>query len=100
MNPKSRSIAIAASLLLGASAVAQAQSTSGNITGTAVAGETIVVDGVGNGFHRELRIDKDGKYAIRRVPTGAYVVTRTRADGSAEEPQRIEVHVGVTVRVK
>lgn len=99
MNHTLRSI-VAAALVFGVSTVAQAQSTSGNIAGEAVTGETIVVDGVGNGFHRELRIDKDGKYAIRRVPTGAYVVARTRADGSAEKPQRVEVHAGVTVRVK
>lgn len=100
MTPKFRSIAIAASLLFGASAVAQAQSTSGNIAGEAVTGETIVVEGVDNGFRREVRVDQDGKYAIRRIPTGAYVVTRTRADGSAGQPQRIEVHAGVTVRLK
>lgn len=69
-------------------------------TGTAVAGETVVVDGVGNGFHREIKVDKDGKYAIRRVPLGTCLVTRTGADGSAGQPLRIEVHVGVTARVK
>ncbi len=100
MNTKTRAFAIAASLMLGATAVAQAQSSSGHIAGSAVAGETIVVDGVGNGFHRGLKIDKDGKYAIRRVPVGTYVVTRTGADGSTGTPQRIEVHVGVTARVK
>ena len=100
MKTKSRALAVAASLLLGATAVAQAQSSSGHIAGSAVAGETIVVDGVGNGFHRELKVDKDGKFAIRRVPIGPYLVTRTAADGNAAEPQRIEVHVGVTVRIK
>lgn len=100
MNTKSRAFALAASLLLGATAVAQAQSSSGHIAGSAVAGETIVVDGVGNGFHRELKVDKDGKFAIRRVPIGPYLVTRTASDGNAGEPQRIEVHVGVTARIK
>ena len=100
MNMKSRAIAIAASLLLGATTGALAQSSSGHIAGTAAAGETIVVDGVNSGFHRELKVEKDGKYAIRHVPIGAYVVTRTGADGSEGKPQRIEVHVGVTVRIK
>jgi len=100
MNTKFHAIAIAAGLLLGATSTAQAQSTTGHITGTAVSGETIAIDRVGNGYHRELRIDRDGKYTMRHVPVGAYVVTRTGADGSTDTPQRIEIHPGVTVRLK
>ena len=88
-------------LVLGlATAPAIAQSSSGNIAGTAVAGETIVVNGEDNGFHREIKIKKDGKFTIRRVPTGHYTVVQKHADGSAEAPKAIQIHAGVTVRVQ
>ena len=88
-------------LVLGlASAPAIAQSSSGNISGTAVAGETIVVQGTSSGFTRELAITEDGKYSIRRVPTGSYTVVQKHADGSAEAPKPVQIHAGVTVRVQ
>ena len=87
-------------LVLGlATAPAIAQSSSGNIAGTAVAGETIVVNGEDNGFHREIKIKKDGKFTIRRVPTGSYTVVRVLADGSNAVAQSIEIKVGGTARV-
>ena len=88
-------------LVLGlATAPAIAQSSSGNIAGTAVAGETIVVNGEDNGFHREIKIKKDGKFTIRRVPTGNYTVVRVLADGSNAVAQSIEIKVGGTARVQ
>ena len=88
-------------LVLGlATAPAIAQSSSGNIAGTAVAGETIVVNGEDNGFHREIKIKKDGKFTIRRVPTGSYTVVRVLADGSNAVAQSIEIKVGGTARVQ
>ena len=88
-------------LVLGlATAPAIAQSSSGNIAGTAVAGETIVVNGADNGFHREIKIKKDGKFTIRRVPTGSYTVVRVLADGSNAVAQSIEIKVGGTARVQ
>ena len=92
--------AVATALLVGASSFAQAQSSSGNITGEATSGETITVHGVANGFHRELTIDQDGKYNMRRVPLGTYTVIKTHADGSTEPPKQIEIHTGVTVRIQ
>ena len=88
-------------LVLGlATAPAIAQSSSGNIAGTAVAGETIVVNGEDNGVHREIKINKDGKFTIRRVPTGNYTVVRVLADGSNAVAQSIEIKVGGTARVQ
>ncbi len=79
---------------------AQAQSSSGNITGEAKAGDTVVVDGVGNGVHREIALEKDGKYNLRRLPLGTYVVVVKHADGSAEEGKQVSINAGVTARVK
>ena len=74
-------------------APAQAQSSSGNIVGNAVMGETIVVDGPDNGFHREIRIKKDGKFTTFGaagehdpfefwIPKGNILYIRARREGA------------------
>jgi len=92
-------IALSASLALSIAAPAVAQSSSGNIVGDALVGETITVTGVDTGFRRELKIAKDGKFQIRRVPTGDYQVVRLRKDGSNAPVQTLTVRVGSTARV-
>lgn len=77
-----------------------AQSSSGGIVGQAVAGDTIVINGPDNGFHREVQIKEDGKYQVRRVPLGDYTVTIKHADGTFGPPQTITVRVGSTARVQ
>ena len=87
-------------LVLGlATAPAIAQSSSGNIAGTAVAGETIVVNGEDNGFHREIKIKKDGKFTIRRGPTAIYPVVRGPPEGATPRAQTIQIQVASTARV-
>jgi len=76
-----------------------AQSTSGNIAGEAKAGDTVVVTNSDTGFKRELKIEKDGKYQIRRVPTGDYQVVRVRKDGSIDPAQSVTVRPDGTGRV-
>lgn len=78
---------------------AQAQSNGGNIASEAAAGDTVTITGVDTGFRRELKIDKDGKYQIRRVPTGNYMVVRMHKDGSIDPAQSVTVRVGSTARV-
>jgi hypothetical protein len=92
-------ILVASVALMAASSAAQAQSSSGNITGEALTGDTIVITGTDTGFRRELKIDKDGKYQVRRVPTGDYHVLKTHQDGSMEPVQSVSVRVGSTARV-
>lgn len=82
------------------SASAVAQSSSGNIIGEGKTGEKIIVQGENNGFHRELEIKKDGKFQILRVPTGDYVVTRIKADGTEDAEQSIVVRPGGSGRVQ
>lgn len=79
---------------------ANAQLSSGHIAGTASAGDIVVVQGKGTGWHRELKIKKDGKYQVRMVPTGEYIVTVTHADGRPEPRKLVVVNVGTTTRVK
>lgn len=85
---------------LGFAAAAHAQQASGNIMGQAVTGDTIMVHNQSIGFRRELTIKEDGKYNMRRVPIGRYVVTVKHADGSEEKPREIFVQAGTTARVQ
>ncbi len=94
-------LASGAILALGVAAGAQAQQASGNIMGEAVAGDTVVVHNPAIGFHREISVEKDGKYNLRRVPIGIYEVTVKHADGSQAGPTRqIRVQSGTTARVQ
>lgn len=77
-----------------------AQSSSGNLIGEGKAGETVIVQGPDNGFHREMELKEDGKYQIRRIPLGDYTVVVKRADGSFSTPQTVSVRVGSTARVQ
>ena len=76
-----------------------AQSSSGNIAGDAVVGDTITITGTDTGFRRELKIEKDGKYQVRRVPTGEYTVIRAHKDGTIDPAQSVIVRPGGTARV-
>lgn len=93
-------IAFASALLAAAlPATVNAQSSSGNITGDAAVGDTINITGTDTGFKRELKIEKDGKYQVRRVPTGGYTVIRIHKDGTIDPAQSIIVRPGGTARV-
>ena len=99
MNLRRPSLFFALALLLGFVGNVPAQSTAGNIAGEASAGETIVIEGADNGFHREIKIKKDGKYRVNHVPTGTYHVVKTHADGSSDPTRTVTVIVGSTARV-
>lgn len=87
-------------LAFGLPSVAMAQSSGGNIVGEATVGETVIVKGAETGFHREIQIKKDGKYKLRRVPTGTYTVEVLDKDGNNEMTRSVTVRVGSTARVQ
>ena len=96
---KPKSLLFGLALGIGLVSAAQAQSSSGNIIGNAVAGETIIVRGADTGFHREVTIKEDGKFTIRRIPTGTYTVVKISPDGTWGTAQTLVVQVGSTARV-
>lgn len=96
MTNKTLVLAIVA---LSISAPTHAQSSSGNIVGDATIGDTVIVTGVDTGFKRELKIQRDGKFQIRRVPTGDYQVIRVHPDGRIDLPQQLVVRPGGNARV-
>lgn len=99
MNTFKTTACVAIGLAL-AGSIAHAQSSSGNIIGDAKVGEKIIVRGEANGFHRELEIKKDGKFQIRRVPTGDYFVIKVKSDGTEGPEQSIVVKPGGSGRVQ
>lgn len=99
MSKTLKQIAAGIVAALSIATAAQAQQSSGNIVGSAVVGDTVVVEGASNGFHRELTVKQAGKFNLRRVPTGEYSVTIRHADGSTAPAQQIVVRVGSTARV-
>jgi hypothetical protein len=92
--------ALVLGLFLFAAGASAQSNTSGNLLGEAKAGDIIVIRGDRTGFERKLQIEQDGKYRLRALPTGIYIVTVTHADGSSEEPKAVKVNVGTTTRVK
>lgn len=79
---------------------AAAQSSSGAIIGEAKVGDTVSIHGTDNGFKRELKIEEDGKFQIRRVPTGYYDVSIKHADGTEEPSKSVVVKPGGAARVQ
>ena len=77
-----------------------AQQASGNIMGDGKVGDTVVVESAATGFHHEITLEKDGRYQMRRIPIGSYVLTLRHADGTAEQPRGIRVQAGTTARVQ
>ena len=75
----------ALALVLGACLAqgAYAQSTSGEIAGTApaVAGKTVQVTSQNSGVTRQVPIDASGHFRIAALPTGTYTVTVNEAEG-------------------
>jgi hypothetical protein len=76
----------ALALVLGAALAhgsAFAQSTSGNIAGTApvAAGETVQITSNASGVTREVPVDATGRFRAPSLPTGDYTLTLTGADG-------------------
>lgn len=95
---KSSAAALVVGLFL--STGASAQSSSGAIIGEAKVGDTVVIYGTDNGFKRELKIEEDGKFQVRRVPTGYYDVSIKHADGTEEPSKSVVVKPGGAARVQ
>lgn len=94
----------ALALVLGAAlaqGAAYAQSTAGNIAGTApaVAGQTVQITSSASGVSRQVPVDANGRFRIPALPTGTYTVTLTGADGTASS-QTVTVVAGQTVNAE
>lgn len=91
-------VLVAVAIAIGVAGFASAQTTGGDIAGSAAEGDTIVVKG-NNGFTREIKVSRTGKYKVRHLPVGSYNVIRIDAGGNVVQTQATEVVVGRTSRL-
>lgn len=79
-------------MLSGCIGTSFAQSTSGNINGSATA-EKVQVKSLASGATREVTVGTDGRFSFSQLPTGTYEVT-TFSGGSAVNTTRVNVVAG------
>jgi hypothetical protein len=92
-----------ASLMLGlllGPAASLAQSPVGALAGNAVEGDIAVIRNPVNGFSREVKVGKSGRYQARNLPVARYEVVIRHADGSQDAARVVDVHIGITTRVQ
>ncbi|SFS16319.1 TonB-dependent Receptor Plug Domain [Dyella sp. OK004] len=92
-------LAVAVSLSLGSGAVL-AQSTAGDISGTATyaAGETIVIKNLDSGLSRSVNLPADGKFRVPSLPSGRYEVQLLQ-NGKTVGTNNVTVVAGQTAQV-
>jgi len=83
-----------ATTLIAATPTAFAQSTSGSVFGQAASGDTIIVEGDGTGFRREIAVGSDGSYRVPALSPGKYKVTLRHADGTTAVRDGVQVSAG------
>ncbi len=95
---KRSALSLAVGMVLASGAQAQSN-ISGSIFGKAAAGDVIVIENPDTGFKREIQAGSDGSYRASQTPSGTYVVTVRRADGSTLKRENVVVNVGVGTSV-
>ena len=98
LHPRSSLRLAALALALGAG-LALAQSPVGALAGRGAPGDVAVVTNPKTGLSREVTIPKSGRYQLRNLPIGEYLVVIRHADGREDAPRPVAVHIGITVRV-
>lgn len=83
-----------ATTLIAASPAAFAQSTSGSVFGQAASGDTVIVEGEGTGFRREISVGADGTYRVPALSPGKYKVTLRHPDGTTAVRESVLVSAG------
>jgi hypothetical protein len=78
---------------------AHAQQTAGSIFGKADPGDVIVIENPETGFKREIPVSSDGSFRASQTPSGTYVVTAKKADGSMVKTENVVVSVGTGTAV-
>ena len=93
--------------LIGITAFAQSQSTTGLIqgnvadpNGAVVQGATVTVSNVDTGFERTITSNSDGFFSVPLLPLGKYRVTTEAAGFTKSILEGIELSVGQTLSLK
>jgi len=86
-------MALALAVGLGGAGVALAQATTGNIFGTAQAGDTVQISG-SSGISREVPVDASGRYQFSNLPVGNYQVDLKRDGAVVDSRKNVSLTVG------
>ena len=68
--------------------------------GEATPGATAIIQNQDTGFTREVKVKDNGRYTLRNLPTGSFIVTIRNADGSLEAPKAVLLRIGTITRVQ
>ena len=91
-------VALAAALATSGAAVAQA--TSAAIQGKTDPEATVVIRNAETGFVREIKPNASGKYQLRTLQMGTYLVTIRKPDGTETPTRTVSLRVGQTARIQ
>ena len=91
-------VALAAALATSGAAVAQA--TSAAIQGKTDPEATVVIRNAETGFVREIKPNASGKYQLRNLQMGTYLVTIRKPDGTETPTRTVSLRVGQTARIQ
>ncbi|MBB3225955.1 outer membrane receptor for ferrienterochelin and colicin [Luteibacter sp. Sphag1AF] len=93
-------LALAVATCLGVATGAYAQSTTGNLYGTAPvgAGETVLIES-STGLKREVPVDAMGKYVASQLPLGTYTITLRRDGAAIDSRKDVQLRVGSSTDV-
>jgi len=86
-------LALALAFGLGGTGVVLAQSTTGNIFGTAQPGDTVQISG-STGITREVPVDASGRYQFNNLPVGSYQVDLKRNGAVVDSRKNVNLTVG------
>lgn len=86
-------LAVSATALI-VSSPALAQSTGGSVFGQAASGDTVIVEGEGTGFRREISVGSDGSYRVPALSPGRYRITLRHSDGTTVVRDSVLVSAG------
>jgi outer membrane receptor for ferrienterochelin and colicin len=86
-------LAIALAVGLGGTGVVLAQSTTGNIFGTAQPGDSVQISG-NTGISREVPVDASGHYQLNNLPVGTYNVDLKRNGAIVDSRKNVSLTVG------
>ncbi|MGB8636077.1 MAG: carboxypeptidase-like regulatory domain-containing protein [Rhodanobacteraceae bacterium] len=83
---------------LAAPIMSRAQATSGSIVGHAPAGDIILIEGRG-GMRRKTKVKDNGRYAVRALPLGVYMVTLIKDGNTMGTRFGVQLRPGASYKV-
>jgi len=98
-SSKTAMVLLSLSLAFGTGS-ALSQATSGNTMRDAKTGDVVVVSNKDTGWSREVTVKDNGKFSVRNVQAGTYIIVIRHEDGTSDAPKQVKLNAGATSRVQ